>query len=216
MLHEVLVARRSELIERCRAKAAARVAPTATAAELQFGIPIFIDQLARTLAARGGGVSGSATGAPEIGAAAGKHGRELLQHGFTIDQVVHDYGDLCQAISDLAVEEKLPIEVHEFRTLNRCLDDAIADAVTAFAAQRDFARPDAALQALNDRVGDTARELQALVATAALAVVALKAGNVGIAGATGSLLDRSLESLRTLLDRSLADVVATAGKSTRH
>lgn len=216
MLHEVLIARRADLIERCRVKAAARIAPKATPAELQFGIPLFIDQLARTLAETSGVQKPDASASPDIGASAGLHGRELLQHGFTIDQVVHDYGDLCQAISDLAVEEKIPIEVQEFRTLNRCLDDAIADAVTAFAAQRDFAKPDGALQAMNDRAGDTARELQSLIATAALAVLAIKAGNVGIAGATGSVLDRSLESLRTLVDRSLADVAATAGKSTRH
>jgi signal transduction histidine kinase len=41
-----------------------------------------------------------------IGAAAARHGRELLRLGMTVDQVVHDYGDLCQAIGDLAVERE--------------------------------------------------------------------------------------------------------------
>ena len=67
------------------------------------------------------------------------HGRELLDGGYTIDQVVHDYGDLCQAITDLAFERNWPIQVDEFRTLNRCLDNGIADAVTEFTAQRDAA-----------------------------------------------------------------------------
>ena len=49
--------------------------------------------------------------------------------GYTADQVVHDYGDLCQAITDLAFERDAPFAVDEFRTLNRCLDNAIADAV---------------------------------------------------------------------------------------
>ena len=71
-----------------------------------------------------------------MGAAASLHGRELMQRGFTVDQVVHDYGDLCQAITDLAFELKAPIEIDEFRTLNRCLDNGIADAVTEYSYQR--------------------------------------------------------------------------------
>lgn len=73
----------------------------------------------------------------EMGVTAAQHGRELLQHGFTIDQVVHDYGDLCQAITDLAFVHETSVSIDEFRTLNRCLDNAIADAVTAFSYQRD-------------------------------------------------------------------------------
>ena len=57
-----------------------------------------------------------------MGVTAKEHGRELLQHGFTIEQVVHDYGDLCQSVTDLAVELSMPLSNDEFRTLNRCLD----------------------------------------------------------------------------------------------
>ena len=42
----------------------------------------------------------------EIGTTAALHGRELSLQGFTVDQVVHDYGDLCQAITDLAYERR--------------------------------------------------------------------------------------------------------------
>jgi hypothetical protein len=68
-----------------------------------------------------------------IGASAVKHGRELRELGFNISQVVHDYGDICQAITEVAVEQQLPITTDEFRTLNRCLDTAIAEAVTEHA-----------------------------------------------------------------------------------
>ena len=61
------------------------------------------------------------------------HGRELRLQGFTVSQVVHDYGDVCQSITDLAMERDAPISVDDFRTLNRCLDDAIASAVTEYA-----------------------------------------------------------------------------------
>jgi hypothetical protein len=46
-------------------------------------------------------------------------------------------------------------------------------------------------------------------------VSAIKAGNVGLAGATGGVLDRSLIGLRNLIDRSLADVRVTAGMPAR-
>jgi hypothetical protein len=111
-----------------------------TPAELTHGIPLFLDQLIKTLeveqtsepmlSRRVSGPSGGGPRKSELGTAAALHGRELLQQGFTVDQVVHDYGDLCQAITDLAFERQAPIEIDEFRTLNRCLDNGIAEAVT--------------------------------------------------------------------------------------
>ena len=88
------------------------------------------------------------------------HGRELSQQGFTVDQVVHDYGDLCQAITDLAFERSAPIEIDEFRTLNRCLDNGIADAVTEYAFQRSSLVEDRSVKALNERLGFLAHELR--------------------------------------------------------
>src|SRR5687767_8128372 len=226
MLHEFLAVHRADLIDRCRLKVVQRRAPKATDAELEHGIPLFLDQLVKTLRvertaerAHSREVSGPSGGegsvSSEIGATAARHGRELLQHGFTVDQVVHDYGDLCQAITDLAFEKEAPFEVDEFRTLNRCLDNAIADSVTEFSYQRDLLLEDAGVHALNDRLGFLAHELRSLIQTATLAVTAIKAGNVGLAGATGAVLDRSLVGLRNLVDRSLADVRVTAGMPVR-
>ena len=149
MLHTFLTANRVLLIDRCRSKVAQRPAPKATVTELEHGIPLFLDQLIKTLKVeqtsepmRSRKVSGpSGGGKPilsEIGETAARHGRELLRSGFTVDQVVHDYGDLCQAITALAIELEAPIAVDEFQTLNRCLDNAIADAVTEFGYQRDL------------------------------------------------------------------------------
>jgi len=202
MLHEFLSANRPELIERCALKVAQRPAPKATDDELKHGIALFLDQLIKTLQMeqmtnpmRSREVSGPAGGAnaalSEIGVAAARHGLELLQHGFTVDQVVHDYGDLCQAITDLAFERGEPIGIDEFRTLNRCLDNAIAGAVTEFAHQRDLLTSGREAQALNERLGFLAHELRNLIQTATLAVAAMKSGNVGLAGATGAVLDRS-------------------------
>jgi signal transduction histidine kinase len=227
MLHEFLTSNRADLIERCRVKVAQRSAPRVTHAELTHGIPLFLDQLIKTLQVeqtsdpmRSRRVSGpSGGGRPvlsEMGATAALHGRELLKQGFTVDQVVHDYGDLCQAVTDLAFERKAPIEIDEFRTLNRCLDNGIAEAVTEYSYQRYSALTNNGVQALNERLGFLAHELRNLIHTGTLAFTAIKAGNVGVTGATGAVLERSLIGLRTLVDRSLADVRVAAGMPPRH
>jgi K+-sensing histidine kinase KdpD len=51
---------------------------------------------------------------------------------------------------------------------------------------------------------------------ATLAVTAIRAGSVGMTGATGAVLDRSLIGMRNLIDRSLADVRVAAGVPPRH
>jgi signal transduction histidine kinase len=226
MLHEFLATNRADLIERCRLKVARRSAPRVTEAELTHGIPLFLDQLIKTLQVeqtsepmRSRRVSGPAGGGPELsemGAAAALHGRELMQQGFTVDQVVHDYGDLCQAITDLALELEAPIEIDEFRTLNRCLDNGIADAVTEYSYQRSAAEASDGVQALSESLGFLAHELRDLTHRATLAFTALKGGNLGVTGATGRALERALIGLSTLVDRSVADVRVAAGLPARH
>jgi signal transduction histidine kinase len=226
MMHEFLTANRADLIERCRAKVAHRPAPAPTPEELEFGIPLFLDQLIKTLkveqtrdamsSRKVSGDSGGNHGLSEIGEAAARHGRELYQHGFSVEQVVHDYGDLCQAITDLAFERHASIEIDEFRTLNRCLDNAIAVAVTEFSYQRDSIAADKQAHELNERLGFFAHELRNLINTATLALTAIKVGNVGLGGATGAVLDRSLVGLRNLIDKSLTEVRMTAGLSTQN
>lgn len=226
MLHEFITAQRAALIDRCRSKVAQRSPEQRSWAVPEYGIPLFLDQLVKTLRVeqtsepmRSRKVSGpSGGGTPvlsEIGVTAAQHGRELLQRGYTVDQVVHDYGDLCQAITELAFEHDATIQVDEFQTLNRCLDNAIADAVTEFGYQRDVSMADRQLRTFNERLGFVAHELRNLLHAATLAVNALKAGNVGLSGATGAVLDRSLLRMRNLVGRSLADVRVTAGMPVR-
>jgi len=227
MLYEFLSDNRDELITRCKAKVAKRPAPRASKEELKHGIPQFLDQLIKTLRLEksssfsesrkvsGPSQTSKAPGRSQIGKTAAKHGGELLRRGLTVDQVVHDYGDLCQAVTELAVEQKAPVSVAEFRTLNRCLDNAIADAVTEYARRRDLIVSDQGTHAISERLGYLAHELRNLLNSAMLAVEAVKSGNVGLAGATGGVLDRSLKGMRDLIDRSLAEVRLTSGLPTR-
>jgi signal transduction histidine kinase len=212
MLHEFLARNREELIRRCRAKVAKRAAPTPTASELEHGIPLFLDQLITILRKELASPRRAASDGPhEIGATAGRHGDEFFHGGFAIDQVVHDYGDLCQSVTELAAEKQAPITVDEFRTFNRCLDDAIADAVTAFGQARDTVISAHGAQQMNQRLGSLAHELRNLLNSAILAFEAIKTGNVAVTGATGGVLARSLLGLRDVIDRSLAEVRLGAG-----
>lgn len=182
---------------------------------------MFLDQLIKTLKVEQGasplrsrrisGPSGGETAQSEIGETATRHGRELMQHGYSVEEVVHDYGDLCQAITDLAFDQSASISTDEFRTLNRCLDNAIAIAATEFGYQRDSVLADKQAVEWNERLGFFAHELRNQLATATLALSIIKMGNVGLTGATGAVLDRSLVGLRNLIDRSLAEVRMTAG-----
>ena len=195
MLQEFLRSRREEIIARTQISVAARTVPRATQAELAHGIPLFLDQLIENL-------SHSERTSDEINTSATKHGNEMLRLGFSVAQVVHDYGDVCQAVTELAFELEAPITVEEFHTLNRCLDDAIAQAVTEYGRMREKSLSDRG----TERIGILAHEMRNKLSTALLSFSLLKDGDVSIRGSTGGLLDRSLKGLNDLIDRSLAEI----------
>ncbi len=111
MLSEFIALNREDIIRRCRAKVATRAVPPPTEAEIDHGVPLFLDQLVDVLRL---GLSSS----PEMVSSAVLHGHDLLRQGFTVSQVVHDYGDVCQSITELAVETSAPISTDDFRMLN--------------------------------------------------------------------------------------------------
>jgi hypothetical protein len=220
MLHDFIKTNRTVLIDQCRAMRASRSEPKPTDNDLTHGIPMFLDQLIETLTIERASeqVRGSAAAdsvprayASEIGSMAALHGRDLLERGFTLEQVVRDYGDVCQAVTNLAYQKDAPIKVDEFRTFNRCLDNAIAGAVTEYAYRQAAVKTEDGFEVLTSRLGPLAHELRNYLHIASYAVKAIKAGNVGISGATGAVLDRSLIGMRNLIDRSLAEVRVTAG-----
>jgi signal transduction histidine kinase len=219
VLHEFLKTNRAVLIDQCRAMVASRSEPKAAGNELDHGVPIFLDQLIETLTieqAPGPLRNRTTSDEPrasvfEIGSMAALHGRDLLERGYTLEQVVRDYGDVCQAVTGLAFNTGASIEVDEFRTFNRCLDKAIAGAVTEYAYRQAAVKTEDGFEAINSRLGPLAHELRNYLHIATYAVKAIKAGSVGMSGATGAVLDRSLIGMRNLIDRSLAEVRVTAG-----
>src|SRR5260221_6760794 len=110
MLHEFIGDNREELIRRCRAKMVTRPAAPRADGVLDHGAPLFLDQLVEELR----------DGSPqtvEMKESAVRHGHDLRLQGFTVGEIVHEYGGICQAVADLAVELAAPISTDDFRTL---------------------------------------------------------------------------------------------------
>ena len=199
MLSDFIKENRAEILDQARQRVARRSAPKPTDLELEKGIPLFLDQLAESLSAP--------TSDLAFGPAATKHGGDLLRMGFTIAQVVHDYGDICQSVTELALERSAPISTDDFRLLNKHLDDAIAGAVTEYQRLRERSSADDR----TERLGYLAHELRNKVHTAMLAYTVLKQGQLGLGGSTGAVLDRALHGLQDLIARSLTEVRVDAG-----
>lgn len=171
-------------------------------------MPLFLTQLGAALQATPDGAS-DAAGA--IGAGALRHGQDLLALGFSVSQVVHDYGDSCQAITELSMEQNAPIATEEFRILNACLDTAVAEAVSERGRRSDVAR--AVEQA--EHAGHLAHDTRDLLNTALLAYHTLKKGTVAINGSTGAVLGRSLIGLQALVESSLTEIRVAAREQRR-
>lgn len=201
MLAEFVAEHHQEIVRRCRVKVQVRSIRVALPPDRNVGVPRFLDQLVdvlRHIDTPGAGIAASAS----------DHGRELHVQGFTLSQVVRDYGDVCQSVTELALELAAPIGVDEFRIMNRCLDDAIASAVTEFGrVEQTVAAAESTREV--ERLGFLAHELRNLIGTATMAFEVLKTGTVGVGGSTGGVLGRSLAALRDLINRSVDDVRLT-------
>ena len=193
MLADFVLSHRDDIIDRCRGKVALRSSPPPSAAEIDHGVPMFLDELINELQL---GLSHN----PDISNTATKHGRDLLRQGFTATQVVHDYGDVCQSITEIASETEASIGSDDFRMLNRCLDDAIAAAITAYQSERDAsasakaAHEDNRLRVLGDG-------LRTSVQAARVAFEVIQSGKVGVNGTTAMVLARSLKGIEDLNER---------------
>jgi hypothetical protein len=217
MLHEFLTTNRNELISRCRTKAAKRFQPSTVPSVANHGVPLFLQQLVDTLREQttpNSSIEPEKTPAhSEIGRAAALHGAELLRTGYSVDQVVHDYGDVCQTVTEMALEQKADFSMGEFRTLNRCLDNAIADAVTAYGEGRDTSTFSQA-EFLGEHMGFMAEEQRKWIEMAMQAFSAIRTGDIGLTGATGTVLGTALVHLRAIVDRNLPQTRVAAGMTT--
>jgi hypothetical protein len=142
---------------------------------------------------------------------AASDGNELFEQGYTVDQVVHGYGDVCQVITQMAIETNASVTVREFRTFNRLLDNAIADAVSSYVRHRETDASHEGAHDLHQQLGSLADEQRKLLDAALTALDAIKFGNVGLTGSTGTILEVSLKKLRDLIDKALPELRLATG-----
>ena len=202
MLADFIDRHRGEIIKLAQKKLAARHTPLLSEAELTEASPLFVDQLCDALR-----LATATTRIDHQAIGQTARGQEMQRLGFTVGQVVHGYGDVCQSVTETAVEQKAPISASDFQTLNLCLDDAIAAAVSSYSQRREagFARQQ------TERLGVVALTMRNLVSTAMVSFESIRAGRVTSVGSTGDLHARTLISLRDLIDRSVAEVRLEAG-----
>jgi signal transduction histidine kinase len=226
MLEDFLRENSKEILAMTQSKSIDLAGAGPSSVLLVKGLPIFYDQLMIVLkrqqavtpesdmdkdgmakAAHASNEQGlaEASGRPEdatLAKEAGLHGIELWRLGYTLSHVVHAYGAMCQSITELAGQKKFPITVNEFRDLNRCLDVAIAGAVTSFQLQSN-----SRINSLEaEHLGSLAHEMRNALSSAKISLQLIKRGTVGLEGNTGKVLENSLNRLDALIERSLTEV----------
>ena len=196
MLHDFLTEHRDEIVHRCKPQMGAR---------MTFGVPRLLDQLVETLRLE-------LISNPEIGASAAP-ARQGAAGGrdSPCRRSCTTMATFARPSPSWPWSWRRRSRTSEFRTLNRCLDDAIADAVTEYGRQHQQIAEAEGTQRFNERLGMFVHDLRNQLTKALLAFNVLKTGTVGLGGSTAAALGRSLMGLRDLIDRSLADVRLTAG-----
>ena len=226
MLHEFLLENEREILAMTEQKSLELAGVRPSSVQLKQGLPIFYKQLMTVLQLAQKspvlskndtdkmGTAAANSDEPalalaslrpddiELAKAAGRHGVELLRLGYTLSHVVHAYGSMCQAITELANKHSVVITAHEFHDLNRCLDVAIAGAVTEFQALRNTQEKTREVEHL----GFLAHELRNALSSVTMSSQLIKRGLVGFGGSTGQVFNNGLKRIEELIDRSLTEV----------
>jgi hypothetical protein len=191
-LQQFIVDNRLELINQCKAKIPP--SPSPQPSEVERGVAVFLSQLGTALREEEGRdpaqkVKSNSAATSDIIRSATLHGQSLSKLGFTIEQVVRGYGDVCQAVTALADQRSVKVTISEFHTLNLCVDNAIAGAVSSWSDERK-----------SPAEGKGRKKLLDLVGTANVSFDALRTGRVGSGSNTAALLQHCLVEMRSLLD----------------
>jgi len=197
MFAKFLENHRTEILELAEEKTLKLAGPLPSSEKLRRGLPIFFEHLIEYLRSSAAGLLEK-----KIVLGASDHGKELMRLNYTLSHVVHSYGAICQAVTEVAQRKKINISPNEFNELNLCLDIAIAAAVSEF----QFI----SVQAIEERevqhLGFLVHELRNALSSATVAHEMITQGLVGTGGSTARVLKESFIRMRNLMDRSLSEI----------
>lgn len=196
MLYEFLAENREKILAKTRRKADVVSEDKPTTAESERGLPQFYDYLTGELerAYKGLPKAAEKDEGPDTTA---MHGKELKRLGYTVSQVVRGYGVLALAITEATLAAKTVISADEAKTLNITMDQAVAEAVTGFAKRVENTD-------CTKKIGFLSHELRNALAAASVAHSMSK--RMGGGPNLDALLERSLNRMRDILDRSFSEV----------
>ncbi len=197
MLSEFLAEFREEILALANEKTVSLAGGLPSSKDLRGGMPVFFDNLIAYLKR-----PSLTSSQKNISAGAAEHGKEHLRLHYTLSHVVHSYGAMCQAITELAQQRKAKISSKDFNELNLCLDIAIASAVSEFQFISEKASHAREIQNL----GALVHELRNALSSATVAHDMIKQGLVGTGGSTSKVLEDNLDRMRGLIDHALSEV----------
>jgi signal transduction histidine kinase len=198
-LHEVLAARRDDVILRWKEQVRGTLAPEAMPVlELVNHIPQFVDEIISALRADSG--LSSRGPLPEHSATAAGHGAQRLRLGFSLDSVVREYGALRDAIITTAREAGAELTFREHQVLFDAIITGTARAVTEYTQQRDAEL----LRQTHEHFAFIAHELRDPLTSSTMAFNLLKSqGQLPAQSRLVGALERGLKRTNELIDQTL-------------
>ena len=197
-LHEVLRSHRREIVRDWAVRIRGTIVPGALARpELEDHIPVYLEQLARTLETAFGRVS--EPDIPETCPPALEHGVHRLRLGFDARALVAEYGALWEAIQAVAQAEGVEIDARTSAAVVRFIVLGIGDAVGEYARQRDLEMQRHA----NEHFAFIAHELRNPLSSALTAHRLLPPAADERAARSLGVIERSLTRMRDLIGHQL-------------
>jgi len=139
--------------------------------------------------------------APELAVEAMSHGRQRHRLAFDPASVVHDYGVMCDAVFAVAERAGLTLTSREAMVINRVVDEAAANAITAYWQEaHQQKRRESARQ-----LGTLAHELRNALSSARMAFEMIRQGRAPVGGRSARIVVASFDRMQRLIADALSE-----------
>ncbi|HEY1585148.1 MAG TPA: histidine kinase dimerization/phospho-acceptor domain-containing protein, partial [Polyangia bacterium] len=139
--------------------------------------------------------------APGLLVQAMNHGKQRHRLAFDPASVVHDYGVLCDAVFTAADADGLSPTARETQVFNRVIDEAAANAITAYWQEEHVDKR----RQLGRQLGTLAHELRNALASARMAFQLIREGRAPTDGRSAELVVAAFERMQRLIGDALED-----------